>query len=586
MPRLTEEFLDTLRQRLDIEEFIGGYVALRRRGRLSKGLCPFHSEKTPSFTVYPDTQSFYCFGCGKGGDIITFTREIENLDYLDAVKLLAEKAGLSVPTEDYDDTLSKKRARMLEMNKEAAHFFYACLIGPQGKAGLQYWQNQRHLTPQTIKHFGLGFAPDAWHSLRDHMRNKGYSDQELYEANLVRRSEKNGNINYYDNFRNRAMVPIIDLRGHVIAFGGRVLDDSKPKYVNTSDTLVYKKSQALFALNFAKSAGKDSLILCEGYMDVIALHQAGFTNAVAGLGTALTDEQVRLLSRYCKEVILSYDNDEAGRAATEKALEKFDRTGLSIRSLQLAGGKDPDEILQKFGAERFQSILDGAANETEYRLFEKRKKYNLGTDDGRVQYLREAVPILAKLDSPVEQDIYASRLSEDLGVSKEAILLQIKDVTRKQKRKAERVDFGALRHEFDRYPAAQGQTGTVSLKTVKAEETIVSLLLNNPDFYRSVQQDLSPEDFPTAFYRKAYEVIRERISSGRPLDLIYLSSDFSPEEMSKLAGLQTDSVLVSNTQEELRDCIGVLKAGRGKEAPVDPATLSDDAFRDLFKNHG
>lgn len=297
MARINEEFLDTLRQRIDIEEFIGGYVALKRRGRLSKGLCPFHSEKTPSFTVYEDTQSFYCFGCGKGGDIITFTRDIENLDYIDAVKLLADKAGLNMPEDDYDDTLSKKRARMLEMNKEAAKFYHACLMGAQGAVGLTYWQNKRRLSMQTIKHFGLGFAPDDWHALRNYMRSKGYSDQELFEANLVRRSQKDGKTYYYDNFRNRAMVPIIDLRGHVIAFGGRVLDDSKPKYVNTSDTLVYKKSQALFALNFAKGSGKDSLILCEGYMDVITLHQAGFTNAVAGLGTALTDEQVRQIGR-------------------------------------------------------------------------------------------------------------------------------------------------------------------------------------------------------------------------------------------------------------------------------------------------
>ncbi len=585
MPRLNEEFIDTLRQRLDIEEFIGGYVALKRRGRLSKGLCPFHSEKTPSFTVYQDTQSFYCFGCGKGGDIITFTRDIENLDYLDAVKLLADKAGLNMPDDDYDDTLSKKRARILDMNKEAARFYHACLLGPDGQVGLDYWRNKRRLTPQTIKHFGLGYAPDSWSALRNHMRSKGYSDQELLEANLVRRSQKEGKTTYYDNFRNRAMVPIIDLRGHVIAFGGRVLDDSKPKYVNTSDTLVYKKSQALFALNFAKSSGKDSLILCEGYMDVITLHQAGFTNAVAGLGTALTDEQVRLLSRYCNEVILSYDSDEAGHAATEKALEKFDKTGLNVRSLNLTGGKDPDEIIHTFGAERFQSIIDGAANETEYRLLQQRKKFDLNTDDGRVKYLREAVKVLARLDSPVEQDIYASRLSDELGVSKEAILLQIKDVTSKQRRASKRVDFGELRHEFDRYKAPQSSQNTDNMKAVKAEESILSLLLNNPDYYPKAQQELQPEDFVTAFHKKVYEVLSSRLENQQSTDLIYLSADFSPDEMSAIVALRTGENLVSNTVDELMGCIQVLKAQRGSGAPVDPATLSDDAFRNLFKNH-
>lgn len=585
MARLNEEFLDTLRQRIDIEEFIGGYVTLNRRGRLSKGLCPFHSEKTPSFTVYQDTQSFYCFGCGKGGDIITFTRDIENLDYIDAVKLLAEKAGLNMPEDNYDDTLSKKRARMLEMNKEAAKFYHACLMGPKGAVGLNYWQGKRRLSPQTIKHFGLGFAPDDWHALRNYMRSKGYSDQELLEANLVRRSQKDGKTYYYDNFRNRAMVPIIDLRGHVIAFGGRVLDDSKPKYVNTSDTLVYKKSQALFALNFAKSSGKESLILCEGYMDVITLHQAGFTNAVAGLGTALTDEQVRLLSRYCNEVILSYDNDEAGRAATEKALEKFDHTGLSVRSLSLSGGKDPDEIIHSFGAERFQSLLDGAANETEYRLLDKRKKYDVSTDDGRLKYLKEAVTVLAKLDSPVEQDIYISRLSDELGVSKEAITLQMKDVAKRQKRREQKVDFGALSKEMTRQQAPQSPQGNSSLKVVKAEETILSLLLHNPDYFGKVEQELQSTDFQTPLYKKVFEVLGTRLHNNASIELIYLSADFTPEEMSYIVKLQTGGTLVSNTVEELKDCIRVLKAAEGNEVPVNPSALDDDAFRRLFQNH-
>lgn len=583
MPRFTDEFLNTLRERIDIEEFIGGYVSLKRAGRLSKGLCPFHSEKTPSFTVYPNTQSFYCFGCGKGGNLITFTRDIENLDYLDAVKFLADKAGVPLPTEDYDDTLSKKRMRMLEMNREAAHFFFRCLTEPQGAPGMAYWTEARGLTRKTIKHFGLGFAPDSWHALRNYMRQKGFSDQELFEANLVRKSQKNGRINYYDNFRNRAMVPIIDLRGNVIAFGGRVLDDAKPKYVNTSDTLVYKKSQALFALNFAKSSGKDSLILCEGYMDVITLHQAGFTNAVAGLGTALTDEQVRLISRYCNEVLLSYDNDEAGREATERALEKFDRTGLSIRSLQLTGGKDPDEIIKKFGADRFQVIIDGAANETEYRLLEKKKKYDLNTDDGRVKYLKDAAEILAKVDSPIERDIYASRLSEELDVSKKAISLQIQSVTRRRKKREERVDFGLLQKELGRSPSGQKKSETENPRTRKAEEAILSLLLNNPDFYPQTKEYLQEEDFPTALYRTFFCLLGERIERGEPLDLLYFSASFTPEEMSRLAGLQSGSIPVSNQMSELADCIKVLKQEGKNKTVADPAALSDDAFRNLFK---
>lgn len=583
MPRIQEEFLNTLRERLDIEEFIGNYVTLKHQGHLSKGLCPFHSEKTPSFTVYKDTQSFYCFGCGKGGDIITFARDIENLDYLDAVKLLADQAGLQMPDNDYDDTLSKKRHRMLEMNKEAARFYHRCLLSESGAVGYRYWTEARRLTPQTIKHFGLGFAPDDWHALRNHMHHLGYSDQELLEANLVRKSAKDGRTFFYDNFRNRAMVPIIDLRGNVIAFGGRVLDNSKPKYVNTSDTLVYKKSQALFALNFAKSSGKDSLILCEGYLDVIALHQAGFTNAVAGCGTALTDEQVRLISRYCKEVILSYDNDEAGHAATEKAMAKFDQTDLSIRSLRLSGGKDPDEIIKNHGVERFKNIVDGASNETEYRLLEKKKLYDTETDDGKVKFLKEAAPILARISSPVEKEIYISRLAEDLGVSKEAITLQVKDQEKRIQRRSQRVDFGTLRHEFDQYQDRHSPQGTDQMKAQKAEEVILSSLMNNPDFYGKMERTLQPSDFLTAFGKKFYEILSRRLREGQPIDLIYLSSEFTPEEMSKIAKLQTGTTLISNTYAEVNDCIHVLQAERDAGSPVDPSNLSDEDFRNLFK---
>ena len=477
---IREEFLTELRDKTDIEDLIGSYVELKRRGRLSKGLCPFHSEKTPSFTVYPDTQSYYCFGCGKGGDVITFIREIENLDYVEAVKFLAERAGLNMPDDNYDDTLSKKKRRMLIINKEAARFFHNYMMSPQGKAGLDYWLG-RGLSINTIRHFGLGYAPDDWSTLIRYMKSKGFSELELYEANLAKKSEKG---RYYDNFRNRVMTPIIDLRGNIIAFGGRVLDDSKPKYVNTSDTLVYKKSLAVFALNFAKNSGEDSLILCEGYMDVISLHQAGFTNAVAGLGTALTDEQVRLISRYCDKVYLSYDNDGAGHEAMEKAISKFENTGLLISPLTLQGGKDPDEIIKKFGAERFRSILNGASNEVEYKLLECKKGLDVSSDDGRIKYLRRAVPILAKLQNAIEKDVYAARLSEELGVSKDAIMLQMKDEERRLHRQTKKMDFQNLQRELDPHAGNKGKGGTATtgIRLLKAEEMVVTSLLKR--FYR------------------------------------------------------------------------------------------------------
>lgn len=572
MAFIREEFLTELRDRTDIVDLISNYVELKKHGRLSKGCCPFHSEKTPSFTVYEDTQSYYCFGCQKGGDAITFIRDIENLDYVESVKYLAERAGLNMPEDNYDDTLAKKKQRMIYMNKEAARFYHNYMMSPAGKAGLDYWLS-RGLSMSTIRHFGLGYAPDDWRMLLNHMRELGYSESELHEADLAKRSEKNGNVNYYDNFRNRAMVPIIDLRGNVLAFGGRVLDDSKPKYVNTADTLIYKKSLQVFALNFAKSSGEKRLILCEGYMDVIALHQAGFTNAVAGLGTALTDEQVRLISRYADEVILSYDADEAGQNALKKAMDKFQYTDLEVRALSLTGGKDPDEIIRKFGAERFKSIVDGAANEVEYKLLEAKKGLDLSSDDGRVKYMRQVVPILADIRNAIERDVYTSRISEETGVTKDAIVLQIKDVSARRNRQNQRVDFGKLPVDLKK------QTQT---KVEKAEETIIASLQNNPDFLKKIDESIRPEDFKSELMRHVYEVLISRLKAGLPADLIYLSSEFTPEEMGHIVRIQTNGQVISNTLSEVMDCIKVMKEDQTKGA-VNPSELSNEEFLKLFK---
>ncbi len=578
MPRIREEFLNTLRDRLDIEEFISGYVHLKRAGRLSRGLCPFHAEKTPSFTVYPDNQSYYCFGCGKGGDIITFTRDIENLDYLDAVRFLADRAGLQMPDEEYDDTLSKKRKRMLEMNKEAARFFYKELMSKKGAGCLQYWTETRGLTEATIKHFGLGYAPDDWHALHYYMRGLHYSDQELYEANLLRRSEKDGKVFYYDNFRNRAMVPIIDLRGNVIAFGGRVLDDSRPKYVNTSDTLVYKKSSALFALNFAKGSGTDQLILCEGYLDVIALHQAGFTNAVAGLGTALTDEQVRLIARYCREVVLSYDNDDAGREATHKALQKFEQTDLSVRSLTMEGGKDPDEIIKKFGAERFRSMLDGACNETEFKLNEQKVRFDLSTDDGKVRYIEAAAFVLATL-APAERYVYTSRVAEETDVSREVVEAQVARAVKRQRKRREQADFTELSRGLDSRDASGRR---VSQKVLRAEETILASLLRNPDYFEKLSGTLEASDFSTDFGQKAYAVLSERLGEGKGAESYLLSQYFDPEEMGKLSRIQNAGMPLSGTLSEVKDCVRVLKQAKDAALRQDGGEISDEELRKLF----
>ena len=583
---ISEEFLQQLRERIDIETVISPYVNLRHRGRLMTGLCPFHNEKTPSFTVYPDSQSFYCFGCGAGGEIITFTRRIENLDFVEAVKTLAQKAGMQMPEDGYDDSLSKQRSKILAANRDAAKFFNDTLMSPKGKVFYDYLQN-RGVSPAIIKHFGLGCAPDMWDGLLNHMRQKGYSAQDLVEANLANKSTKNDRVNIFDNFRNRLMIPIIDLRGNVIAFGGRVLDDSKPKYVNTSDTFVYKKSQAVFALNFAKNGNNGKLILAEGYMDVIALHQAGYTNAIACLGTALTAEQAQLIARYASEVILAYDSDAAGQEATKKSITVLNRTGIKIRVLTLSGGKDPDEILKKPGGrDRCQNLLDGAANDIEYKLLREREKFDTATPDGKLNFLKAAVPVIAHLQGAIERDIYASSLAHELAVDKEAILMQVKAHDKKMGRVWDKERFKAAKREVMGYSDKMNPQRGGHTRAGKAEEVLITTLLNNPDFYKKLSTKVSPDDFLTDFNKRVFELLYTRLQNGQGIELTLLSGSFTAEEMSKITGLYVKGSEITNTLGECEDCIAVLAQEKDNLNVVNPAELSDEEFSKLFEPKG
>lgn len=579
---VSDEFLNELRSRLDIESVVAPYVNLSKRGRLMKGLCPFHNEKTPSFTVYTDSQSFYCFGCGAGGDIITFMRRIENLDYIEAVKTLAERAGMKLPEDGYDDTIAKQRQRILAANREAAKFFHNVMMSPEGKTGLDYFAGKRRLTMQTIKHFGLGYAPDQWDSLLKYMHTKGFTNQELFDANLVRMSTKNGKTHFYDNFKNRAIVPIIDLRGNVIAFGGRVLDDSKPKYINTSDTLVYKKSNGVFALNFAKNGNPSSIIVAEGYMDVIALHQAGFTNAIACLGTALTQEQARLISRYAQEVVLSYDSDEAGQKATKRAIGIFNETGVKIRVLKLTGGKDPDEIIKNFGREKFQSLLDGAANDIEYSILREREKYDLDSIDGKSKFLTAAADILAKSNA-IEQDMYATKLSNEMSVSKDAIIQEIKRSFKRRAATERKEKFNEIVRKTTSPKDEVNPERSKHFKAAKAEDILLSSVMLNPDFYPKIKEKINDDLFVTEFNRRVYGVLAERLKNGKSIDLSVFAADFTPEEMGRLAQFGAMKDIISNTVEECDDCINVLKQEKAKVSVGNPAEMSDDEFRNLFK---
>ena len=578
---ISDEFLSELRARTDIASVISPYVNLSKRGRLVKGLCPFHGEKTPSFTIYTDSQSFYCFGCGAGGDAITFIRRIENLDYVEAVKVLAERAGMQMPDDGYDDSLAKHRQRILAANREAARFFHSTMMSQQGKIGLDYFLG-RGLTMQTIKHFGLGYAPDSWDALLKYMRSKGFTNQELYDANLVRKSEKNGRAHFYDNFKNRAMVPIIDLRGNVIAFGGRVLDDSKPKYINTSDTLVYKKSDGVFALNFAKNGNPSQIIVAEGYMDVIALHQAGFTNSIACLGTALTQEQARLVSRYAEEVVLSYDSDEAGQKATKRAIEIFGKTGVKIRVLKLTGGKDPDEIIKKFGKEKFRSLIEGAANDIEYAILREREKYDLDSIDGKTKFLTAISSVLAAAN-PIEQDAYAAKLASEMSISKDAIMQEIKRAYKRKLEAQKKNRFNEIVRETVTPKDDVNPERAKHVRAAKAEDILIASLMFNPDFYRKIKDELTPELFVTDFNRRAFKAIASRLEEGRSIELSMFAAEFTPEEMGRFAQFGAMGGTVSNTVAECNDCIKVLKEEKAKSSAINAAELSDEDFKNLFR---
>lgn len=574
---LSDSFLQELKMKTDIEDVISTYVTLKRRGATLVGLCPFHNEKTPSFTVYPATQSFYCFGCGAGGDAITFLKKIENLDYLDAVKTLAQRAGLQMPQEGFDDSLSKRRRRILEMNREAARFYHSVLLSPEGKVGYDYYIG-RALSAATINHFGLGFAPNQWDALLKHMCAKGYQPAELVDAGLARKGQKG----YYDNFRNRVMTPIIDVRGNVIAFGGRVLDDSKPKYINTGDTLVYKKTNELFALNFAKDSKEDALILCEGYMDVIAMHQAGFTNAVAGCGTALTTEQVRLISRYAKKVILTYDADEAGQKALQKAMTLFDQTDVKVRIPALVGGKDPDEIIRTYGRDKFKGMLEGASNETEFRLLALRRQYNLATTQGKIDFIGGALQILATLP-PVERDLYVSRLSEELGVERQNMKVQLQDLVARQGNRREKREFNRIVQENMRKTARETMATDASLRKLRAEDRLISLLLRYPDCSR-LCKDFDPQWLTPGFAQRVFTLILQRLENGDGTELMDLRDRLTDDEMGRLSGIIARGGESADAKQEFSDCLQTIRAEQQKKQES-AAELDDQAFRDLFRHH-
>lgn len=553
---IPERFLDELIARTDIVDLVGEYVRLTKKGRNYWGLCPFHSEKTPSFSVSPDKQIFKCFGCGKGGGAINFIMELDSLPFRDAVGVLAKRVNLEVPdTGGFSAGMRERREKLLTINKAAARVFHKWLYAPEGAAGLAYLQ-RRGLSRGTLTRFGLGFAPDRWDGLLTALAEQGWDKADLLDAGLAV-SNKDGRI--YDRFRNRVMFPIIDIRGEVIGFGGRVMDDSTPKYLNSPDTPVYNKSRNVFALNIAKKSKAGRVILTEGYMDTISLHQAGFDSAVASLGTSLTPEHAQLLSRYFPEAIIAYDGDGAGVSAAQRAIPLLERAGMKVRVLRVTGAKDPDEFIKQFGRDAFLRLLDQSENQVDYRLEQIRKKYDLSDDSQKVGFLQEAAQLLSSLPSAVEREIYGRHAAETAGVSPEAVAQEVKKAFQRRLRKEQK-----QQERRDLTPAIQLQPKSRGLRyenirSARAEEGVLRLLLLDPSLHRELTQ-LRPEEFSSPLLGKAYALLLRRAEEGLSTQLSLLAGELTGEEMDHLTQVASSPESMANSRQSLADYIAVIRA--------------------------
>ena len=578
---IPREIIEDIISRNDIVDLISSYVNLKRAGSNFNGLCPFHSEKTPSFTVFPASQSFYCFGCGAGGDAITFIMKSENLEYIPALEFLAARAGIRLSFDNDAGKTASERKKVLDMNLAAAKYFRACLFDSNiGKSGMDYLVRERKLSEAVIKHFGLGFAPDGFRGLTEHMKSLGYKDDELVRAFLCGKSQKTGKA--YDYFRNRIMFPIIDTSGNVIAFGGRVMDDSKPKYLNSSDTAAFKKSKNLFALNFARRHCSEQLILCEGYMDVIALHAAGFENAVATLGTALTAEQSRIMAKYTKKVIISYDSDGAGQKAADRATEMFSNIGLEAKILKIEGAKDPDEFIKKFGAEEFRRLLSKSRTGFEFKSETILSKYDISKPSDKVKAAEEFCEYISDIWSEVERDVYISSVAQTLRISAEGLKNDVEKARRKKinifrKKESSEAKMNAMgiKDRINSYTA-------INRRAVAAEETIIGLLLIYEEYRVGVikgKYEISGEDFISEFNRRVFEKTIE-CQKNESFSMSLLGQFFTPDEMGRIQSMEVKrKMLTENGSNVLKECIEALK----KEKSLAVASENNDSINEIQK---
>ena len=581
---ISPEIIEEIKHRCDIHDVINTYVPLKRAGSNYSGHCPFHSERTPSFTVFPATRSFYCFGCGAGGDVVTFIMKRENLDYVSALELLAARAGIEIPKDDRRerDSGAVKRERILSMNRDAARFFHACLYDPGiGAAALGYLTS-RGLSGTTIKHFGLGYAPDGFGALTSHLTKLGYTAEEMSLGFLCGISKKTGKP--YDYFRNRVIFPIIDVTGNVVAFGGRVMDDSLPKYLNTSDTPAFKKSRNLFALNYAKNKCSDRLILCEGYMDVIALHANGFENAVATLGTAITPEQARIMAKYTKQVIISYDADEAGQRAANKAIKLLSEVGIEVRVLKVTGAKDPDEFLKKNGSAargKFKHLLDNSSAPFEYKLNAVLAKHDISLTDERIKAAAELCGIISEVYSEAEREVYIGIVSQKLSISSDSLRNDVKRASKAKERGMKQEEFKNVANKAAGYGDRVNPDFVKNTGAVNAEENILGILLLYPENLASVingKIDIKSEDFFSEFNRKIFETAIRTYSDGGSFDFSALNEQFEPDEMGRITSMvvrrqqlsENGPALLSDMIQKLRE-----EKKRGNTAGDTVDTISD-----------
>ena len=584
---IPEQFIDELVARSDIADVVSSYVHLTQKGGNLWGLCPFHNEKTPSFAVSPDKQIYHCFGCGKGGGVISFIMEMENLSYPDAIRLLAQRAGMEVPDTGTDEAGRKKRARILEANKQAARFYYEYLNSPGGKR-VQDYIAQRQISRRYAVRFGLGAAPDSWDELTKALTARGFSKMELIDAGLAV-AGKNGGV--YDKFRSRLMLPVIDVRGDVVGFTSRILPGEEgAKYLNTPETMVFRKGRLIYALNLAKTTKRPNLVLVEGNIDVITLHQAGFDNVVATMGTALTEEHARVLTRYTKELVLCYDNDAAGKKSTQRVLDILKNADLTVRVLQLPNAydsegkpikQDPDDFVKKFGPAAFEKCLNGSAGQNDYRLGDLMSRHDLSSEEGRLAYLKEAVATVAALQSPIEREIYGNKAAAAAGISGQAFAQEVERYRKNRvwqaKKRQERRDLTPT----IRVQPRERELRYADVRSARAEEGVLRLLLLEPSLFPAVER-LEPEQFSAPVLAKIYGLLRQRHREGRSVQLAALTGELTAEEMSCLVEIMDQPQVLSNSEQALKDYIEIIETQALKRggSEQDPLLAAREKFRE------